>query len=333
MPVTDVATDTAALTLTVVADFTVPVRRLWDAYLDPRQIERFWGPPGFPATFTRHDATPSGLTHYFMTGPEGEQYGGYWRWVSVDAPRSFEVRDGFAGDDGSPNDDLPTSRIVFDFAETALGSRLTVTTHFDSLEDLEKLQGMGMDEGLRLAMGQIDAVVADLASFTAALPAALQRIGDDRARVSRVIRGDVEAVWRAHHDAELLQRWLLGPDGWTMPVCEPAERVGERYRYIWQDAEGGQRFGFTGEVLAADPPHRSVTTEAMLTDDDPEAASSPSTRNELTLTPVEGGTLLTLLIVYPNEELREQILGTGMVDGMEASYARLDELTGAPASR
>jgi len=324
MPITAVNTDTEALTLTVIADFTAPVRRLWDAYVDARQIEKFWGPPEYPSIFFRHDAAPGGRSSYCMTGPEGDRSCGYWEWVAVDAPRSFEVLDGFAHDDGSPNTEMPSMRMVFEFAETALGSRLTTTTHFNSLEELEQLKGMGMEEGMRAAMGQIDAVVEDLASFAAGRGSELQLIGETQARVTRVIRGDAEQVWRAHHDAELMQRWMLGPDGWDMPVCEPATEPGQRYRYEWTERGGEQRFGFTGEFVEGERPYRAVTTEAMTTPDDPDAKSSPSTLNEMTLTPVEGGTLLTLLITYPDSATREQILATGMVDGMETSYARLE---------
>ncbi|MBO1901690.1 SRPBCC domain-containing protein [Leucobacter weissii] len=325
MPVTSVVTDPESLTLTVIADFTVPVRRLWDAYLDPRQIERFWGPPQYPSTFLRHDGYPGGRTDYQMTGPEGDKSCGYWEWISVDAPNSFEVRDGFADETGKPSTELPSMRMVFDFAETALGSRLTTTTYFTSLEELEQLRAMGMEEGLQAAMQQIDAVVEDLASFAAGRGTELQLIGANQARASRIIRGSVEQVWRAHHDAELLRRWQLGPDGWTMPVCEVATVPGQRYRNEWVDADGGQRFGFTGELLEVSAPHRAVTTEAMVTPDDPDGAQSPSTRNELTLTPVEGGTLLSLLITYPDTDTREMILATGMVDGMETSYRRLED--------
>ncbi|MGO2140192.1 MAG: SRPBCC family protein [Leucobacter sp.] len=324
MPITAVTQDTEALTLTVVADFTVSVRRLWDAYLDPRQIERFWGPPTFPATFTRHDGYPGGVSNYRMTGPEGEVSAGYWNWVAVDEGSSFEVRDGFALEDGTPNAEMPDMRMTFDFAETALGSRLTTTTYFNSLDELEQLRAMGMEEGMRLAMGQIDAVVEDLAAFAVGAGTELQRIGDTQARTSRIVRGTVDQVWRAHHDPDMLRRWQLGPDGWSMPVCEVATAVGERHRTEWASDDGGQRFGFTGTVLEIEPPRRSVTTEAMFTPEDPEAAQSPVTTNELTLIPVEGGTLVSLLITYPDTETREMILSTGMVDGMETSYARLD---------
>lgn len=324
MPVTSVITDPEALTLEVVADFTAPVRRLWDAYLDPRQLERFWGPPEFPATFVRHDAFPGGVSNYYMTGPDGERYGGYWKWTAVDEGRSFEVRDGFANDDGTPNAEMPEGRMVVEFAESALGSRVTITSYFDSLEQMEQLVAMGQVEGMREAMGQIDAVLEDLASFAAGRGTELQLIGETQARVSRVIRGAVDQVWRAHMDPELLRRWQLGPDGWTMPVCEVATEVGERYRYEWEEEGGGNRFGFVGELLEVSAPHRAVTTEAMATPDDPDGAKSPVVHNELTLTPVEGGTLLSAVVTYPDSATREMILATGMVDGMETSYARLE---------
>lgn len=226
MPITSIDKDAEALTLTVVADFPVPLRRLWDAYADPRQLEKFWGPPGWPATFTRHDMAAGGRSEYYMTGPDGEKGGGYWEFVEVDAPHRFVVDDGFANPDGTANTDMPSMRVEFAFSETDGGSRLTTTTWFRSADELEQLLGMGMEGGLTAAMGQIDAVVADLASFASGRGTEAQLLDDTRVRVGRVIRGTAEQVWRAHHDPALLQRWLLGPDGWTMPVCEVATRVG-----------------------------------------------------------------------------------------------------------
>lgn len=320
MPVTSVVQDPEALTLTITADFAVPVRRLWDAYADPRLIERFWGPPEWPATFTRHDMAVGGRSHYYMTGPDGERAGGYWEFLAVDEGRSFSVRDGFAREDGEPDESMPTMLVDFAFEETAQGSRLVSVTRFASLEILEQLVGMGMLEGTNAAMGQIDDVLADLAAFAAGRGTELQLLSDTVVRTSRVIRGTVEQVWAAHQDPALLQRWLLGPDGWTMPVCEVASVVGETYRYEWEDAAGENRFGFTGELVEQLPPVRSVTTENMI------GAEGPGTVNEMTLTPLAGGTLLAIVITYPSLELRDMILETGMVDGMETSYARLESV-------
>ncbi len=323
MPITSVHKDPTTLTLTVVADFAAPVERLWDAYADPRQLEKFWGPPTYPATFIRHDMFPGGRSAYAMTGPDGDVSRGYWEFLDVKAPHSFEVRDGFCHADGTPNTEMPSMRMTFQFEGTGSGSRLTTTTFFNTMEELEQLVKMGMEEGMRQAMGQIDAVLEDLRSFAADLPAAAQVLSDTTVRVSRVIRGSVEQVWRAHHDPALLSQWLLGPDGWSMPTCEAATEIGQTYRYVWQEGSSGRSFGSTGELLEMAAPYRAVTTERMYGDGIPEDA--PSTVNELTLTPVAGGTLLAVVITYPDAQTRDIVLGTGMVGGMEASYARLEQ--------
>jgi uncharacterized protein YndB with AHSA1/START domain len=183
---------------------------------------------------------------------------------------------------------------------------------------------MGIEEGMTEAMGQIDEILADLTSYAHGVGTKTDILSDTQVRISRVIRGSVEQVWRAHHEPELLQRWLLGPDGWTMPVCEVATEVGGIYRYEWTRADGSDRFGFTGEVLEIDPPHRSVTSEQFTGDTG--GMSPESTRNELTLTPQGSGTLLSVVITYPSAEVRDIVLNTGMVDGMETSYARLEDV-------
>lgn len=320
MPVTSVDKDLDQLTLTIVADFAAPVRRLWDAYTDPRQIERFWGPPSYPATFLRHDASNGGRSVYRMTGPEGDVHYGCWEWTSLNAPESFEVADSFANGKGEPNTELPTTRMAFAFEATESGSRLTVTSYFDSVKDLEQLIEMGMLDGTREAMAQIDTVLADLAAFASDRAVEAKVLSDTQVRVARVIRGTVDQVWRAHTDADLMKQWLLGPDGWTMPVCEIAAQVGDSYRYEWESDGGGDRFGFTGELLESEEPYRAVTTEAMI------GMDFPATINELTLTSVDGGTLLSLVITYANAEQRDAVLATGMTNGMETSYARLEGL-------
>ena len=318
MPITSVTKDPAALSMTVVAEFPVPVQRLWDAYADPRQLERFWGPPTYPARFSRHDMQAPGRSDYWMTGPQGDVSRGYWEFLAVHPGRSFEVRDGFASEDGSANAEMPSMRMVFTFAATDTGSRVTTTTYFASVADLDTLTSMGMEEGMRQAMGQMDAVLTDLASFAAGRACEAQILSDTQVRISRVIRGTVQQVWDAHHRADLMRRWMLGPDGWVMPVCEVATEVGQQYRYEWEREDGGQRFGFEGELLETTPPTRAVTTERMIGTD------GPTTRNELTLTPVESGTLLAIVISYPSAEVRDMVLATGMTNGMEASYARLE---------
>ena len=161
MPITSVTSDTEALSLTVVGDYQVPIERLWEAWADPRQLEKFWGPETWPATFTRHDMVPGGRSEYYMTGPDGGTSRGWWRFLAVEPGRRFEVEDGFSDEEGRPNDRMPTMRMVFTFERTASGSRFTGVTTFPSLEAMERLVEMGMVEGMRSALSQLDAVVAD----------------------------------------------------------------------------------------------------------------------------------------------------------------------------
>jgi uncharacterized protein YndB with AHSA1/START domain len=107
-----------------------------------------------------------------------------------------------------------------------------------------------------------------------------------------------------------------------MPVCEVSTEVGGKYRYRWEPEGGGEGFGFDGQVLEIELPHRSVTTELFV---GPGEMSTEPTINELTLTPVESGTLLSLVITYPSAEVRDIVLATGMTEGMETSYVRLEE--------
>lgn len=319
MPVTSVSTDPKALTMTLIADFAAPVTRLWDAYADPRQIERFWGPEGYPATFTRHDFAVGGRSHYYMTGPDGDQFHGLWEYVEVEPYTRVVVQDKFATEAGVENPDMPALHMTLSFESTDEGSRLTTLTTFASLESLEQVVAMGAVEGAESAMGQLDDVLADLATFAADKATEAQILSDTQVRVSRVIRGSVDQVWQAHHDPELMKKWLLGPDGWEMTVCELGADVGDTYRFEWaRTGSDDDGFGFDGEVVERSAPHREVTTEHMIGTD------YPSTTNEMTLTEVEGGVLLAIVITYANAQARDAVLATGMTDGMESSYVRLE---------
>ena len=133
---------------------------MWAAYADPRQLERFWGPPEWPARFERHDFTVGGRSEYVMTGPNGETSRGFWEFLSIDEPRAFEVKDGFLGPDGKQALNMPTMQMRFTFEPHAGGTRMVTVTTFPSLEALEQLLGMGMEEGMKTAIAQIDGVLA-----------------------------------------------------------------------------------------------------------------------------------------------------------------------------
>jgi uncharacterized protein YndB with AHSA1/START domain len=162
MTVRDVIKDVEALTLTLTAEFDAPVERLWQVLADARQLERWWGPPDWPATFTRHDMVTGGESRYAMTGPEGETMPGWWRFTAVEEPHRLAFEDGFADENGDPIVDTPVIRCELTLA--ALPDRrtlLTSTSWFSSLEAFEELEAMGMEEGNSAAMGQIDAILAE----------------------------------------------------------------------------------------------------------------------------------------------------------------------------
>jgi uncharacterized protein YndB with AHSA1/START domain len=162
MTVTAVRKDPKALTMTIDAEFDASPERVWQLWADPRQLERWWGPPTYPATFTKHDLTAGSRVEYHMTGPEGDQPRGYWDIVEVNPPRSLVFRDGFANDDGSPNNDLPmtTARVTID--EVGAGrTRMSIESVFSSTEAMEQVLAMGAEEGLKQAVRQIDAILAE----------------------------------------------------------------------------------------------------------------------------------------------------------------------------
>ena len=152
--------DPDALTFVVVAEFSAPPSRVWQVWADPRQLERWWGPPTWPATFEQHDVVAGGGSRYYMTGPDGEKARGWWRFLSLDEPRSLEFEDGFSDESGLPNPQMPTLRGRVELEEIAAGTRMTVTSQFATVEQMEQLVQMGMVEGMTLAMGQIDDVLA-----------------------------------------------------------------------------------------------------------------------------------------------------------------------------
>lgn len=160
MTVTDVRKDPAALTMTITAEFDAPVERAWRLWADPRQLERWWGPPTHPATVVDHELVPGGTVTYFMTGPEGDRYHGWWRVVAVAEPSSLEFEDGFADDTGAPNLEMPVTATAVSLAPGAGGGTvMTLQTTFPSTEAMEQMIAMQMEEGIRQAIGQIDAIL------------------------------------------------------------------------------------------------------------------------------------------------------------------------------
>ncbi len=160
MPVIDVQRDPQKHTLTLTAEFAAPVERVWAVYADPRQLERIWGPPMYPATFTEHELAPGGRMAYVMTGPQGDRHYGVWFVQEVDEPRSFSYEDAFADENYEVNENLPRSANRAEFTAIPSGTRVDYISYYSSEEQLQQVIDMGMIEGATGAINQIDALLA-----------------------------------------------------------------------------------------------------------------------------------------------------------------------------
>jgi uncharacterized protein YndB with AHSA1/START domain len=148
--------------MTVTAEFEASPDRVWQLWADPRQLERWWGPPTYPATVDASDFRPGGKVDYHMTGPEGDQPRGWWEIVETEPPHRLVFRDGFANDDGTPNRDMPVGEAQVSIEDIGDGrSRMSIKNTFPSTEAMEQVLAMGMEEGMRQAVGQIDAILAE----------------------------------------------------------------------------------------------------------------------------------------------------------------------------
>lgn len=161
MSVVSVEKDLASLSLLLVAEFDAPVERVWQLWSDPRQLERWWGPPAFPAVVQQHDLAVGGEVTYVMTGPGGEQSRGWWRVTAVDPPTSLEFTDGFANRDGTPNTDTPTTAVRMRLTEHDGGTRMDLRFAFASSDHMERLQRWGAFDVFPQSVAQMDAVLAE----------------------------------------------------------------------------------------------------------------------------------------------------------------------------
>jgi len=147
----------------------------------------------------------------------------------------------------------------------------------------------------------------------------LETVGETEVLVKRHFAASPEAVFRAHTDCKLIQQWLLGPEGWTMPVCINDAKPGGKIRYEWAK-EGKTGFYITGEIVAVEPGHKIVHVERMHMPD-----ATPDNHIETRFDKDGEGTLMTMRMTLPDAATRAMMLGTGMDKGMEMSYVRLEE--------
>lgn len=161
MPVTNVVTDAEARTMTLTAELKATVERAWQLYADPRQLERWWNPPGFPLTIVDHDLSVGGFVRAFVTSPGGEKVHAYWRITAVDPPRSMSWEDGFLDDDLEPSPAITPTSMRLTLAERAGGgTEMTLVVGFLSAESMQEYLDMDLEDQMVLTVGQVDALLA-----------------------------------------------------------------------------------------------------------------------------------------------------------------------------
>jgi uncharacterized protein YndB with AHSA1/START domain len=148
--------------------------------------------------------------------------------------------------------------------------------------------------------------------------------GDREVILTRSFNAPRERVWACHTRPNLVRRWLLGPPGWTMPICEIDLRVGGRYRYVWRNANGVD-MGMGGVFREVVVPERLVASERFDTD-----WTGGETLVTQRFTESGGATTLTMTVSYSSTTAREGALKTGMTTGMEMSYSQLDSALADP---
>jgi uncharacterized protein YndB with AHSA1/START domain len=161
MTVTNVVKDSEAHAMIITAEFEAPLERVWEIWSDPRQLERWWGPPAYPATVLEHDLRPGGVVTYLMTGPDGDKPHGWWKVAAVERPHRLSFSDGFGEHPNGTPEGMPVTET--EVVLTALargGTRMEITSRFPDAASMKQLLDMGMAEGMTAAMGQIDAIIA-----------------------------------------------------------------------------------------------------------------------------------------------------------------------------
>ena len=161
MPVISSRADTEALTLTYVGEYPSEVERVWQLWADARQLARWWGPPSWPAVVEPHDLVAGGESRYEATGPDGEVSIGWWTTTAVEPPVRLEYDEGFAGEYGEPIDYLDPVHVTVTLELIATGTRVTWVMRFPDRGQQDQMLDVGMEDGVRESLAQIDAVLAE----------------------------------------------------------------------------------------------------------------------------------------------------------------------------
>lgn len=161
MVVTSTETNLESVSMDLVADFDASVDQVWQLWADPDLLSRWWGPPSHVTTFEQFDFVPGGTATFVMNGPNEHVHRGWWRISDVSPPTGLEFVDGFADIDGNVSQDLPTSTVRVTLTERGEGTRMLITSQYQTREGFDLIVSQGMEAGWRLCVGQMDALLTE----------------------------------------------------------------------------------------------------------------------------------------------------------------------------
>jgi uncharacterized protein YndB with AHSA1/START domain len=153
--------DEPSRTFAITVDFNADLETVWALWSDPRIFEQWWGPPGHPCVVSRFELFPGGEVRYVMTGPDGTRYLGWWQVIEVEAPTKLRIRDGFGESPELPSAEMPIATSFVTFTPVADAVRMTITSLYDSAEELQRALDLHMEEGFIAALGQIEFMQRD----------------------------------------------------------------------------------------------------------------------------------------------------------------------------
>lgn len=302
MTVISAKKDFEALTIEMVTEFEASIEEVWNLWADPRKLERWWGPPTYPATFDHYEFEPGGRVRYYMTSPEGNTHRGWWKFIEIDPLRSISFLDGFADDDGQPVESMPNGSVVVTFTGDGDITRMVLRSSFESVEEMEKIVEMGTVEGMAAAMSQIDSVLQ----------------GD--IVVTRAFKASPQEVFDAWIEPELFAHWF-GGDSVEVPLDSVSldASVGSKWQATMRLPDGAE-ICWSGAYTEVDRPRRLAFT---MNDDPTQPAGEPVTVDIFEAADLTGMTVTQPRGGFTDEQVSQTEAGyNGFFDSMRDVLAR-----------
>jgi uncharacterized protein YndB with AHSA1/START domain len=293
---------------------SAPREKVWCAFTDAQHIHSWWGPNGFTTTTSEMDVRVGGLWRYVMHGPDGVDYTNWIRYTKVTPHARLEYEHG--GDD--PENAVFTAAVELE-ARGSDKTQVTLRLLFATPEMREEMVKFGAGDGGGQTLGRLDAFMSNgVQHFSGEMT--LTMLSDCEFIVTRQFKAPREQVFEAWTTREDVMRWYAHCDKMTMTSCDIDLRVGGKWRYVLKMNDNGSAHSFSGEYRVIDKPRRLVYTERY------EQMANTDHTVSLIFTEHKGVTTLSIHSLYPNKEMRDGHVQSGMEAGMRETLDQLDAL-------